>query len=296
MRPVILTCAVTGNLPRPEQTPHLPITPRQIAEACLGAAEAGATIVHIHVRDPESGHPSMALDHYREVVERVRAGNPELLLNLTTGPGGRYVPDPDNPRVAAPQTSLLPPLERVTHIAPLAPEIATLDLNTMNSGDMIVMNTRPNTRRMAEALLAAGAKPEIEIFNPGDLVLARELLEALPFGAPPMFSFVLGVKYGWPAGVDSIQLGRSMLPASAVWTAFGVGRHSFPMVAQSVLLGGHARVGLEDNIFLSKGELAPSNRALCERARRIIEDLGYALADTAVTRELLGLPARHGAL
>lgn len=295
MRPVILTCAVTGNLTRPDQTPYLPITPRQIAEDCLDAAEAGATIVHIHVRDPVSGQPSMALEHYREVVERVRAANPELLLNLTTGPGGRYVPDPDNPRIAAPQTSLLPPLERVTHIAPLSPEIATLDLNTMNSGDMIVMNTRANTRRMAEALLAAGAKPEIEIFNPGDLVLARELLGALPFGAPPMFSFVLGVKYGWPASVESIQLGRSMLPGNAIWTAFGVGRHSFPMVAQSVLLGGHARVGLEDNIFLSKGQLAPSNRALCERARRIIEDLGYVLADTAATRELLGLSARDAA-
>lgn len=289
MRPIILTCAVTGNLTRPDQTPHLPITPTQIAESALLAAEAGASIVHIHVRNPSDGSPSMELEHYAEVVEIITKENPQLLINLTTGPGGRFVPDRQNPRVAAAGTSLLPPLQRVTHVTALRPAIATLDLNTMNSGDMIVMNTRTTTHVMAEALLNASAKPEIEIFNPGDLVLARELLNTLPFPSPPMFSFVLGVKYGWPATTESIQLGKSMLPADAVWSAFGVGRDSFPMVAQSILLGGHARVGLEDNIFISKGVFARSNAELCHRARQIIESLGFHLADTVITREILGL-------
>ena len=131
---IFITCAVTGNLTTPEQTPHLPITPEQIADACLGAAEAGAAIVHIHVRDPESGKPSMELGYYREVVERIRAKNTQLILNITTGPGGRFVPSPDDPRIAAAGTTLMPPEKRVEHIAALRPEICTLDLNTMNSG------------------------------------------------------------------------------------------------------------------------------------------------------------------
>ena len=288
MRDVILTCAVTGNLTRPDQTPYLPISPQEIATASLEAAEAGASIVHIHVRHAD-GKPSMELDHYAEVVERIRAQNKDLILNLTTGPGGRYVPDSDDPKIAAPETSLLPPLERLQHVVALKPEICTLDFNTMNSGDMVVMNTRPNTRIMAKAILAAGVKPEIEIFNPGDMILANEQAEELGFAAPAMYSFVMGVKYSWPACVETIQLGKSMLPSGAVWTGFGIGRHEFPMVAQSVLLGGHIRVGMEDNLFLEKGVLAKSNAELCTKACRIVRDLGYTIAAPATTRKMLGL-------
>ncbi len=293
MRDIILTCAVTGNITKPDQTPHLPITPAQIAQSCLEAAGAGAAIVHIHVRHPDDGRPSMDPAHYREVVERIRERNADLILNLTTGPGGRYIPDPENPRQAAPGTSLLPPLERVGHIAELRPDIATLDLNTMNSGDQVVMNTPRNTRIMAEAILASGAKPEIEIFNPGDLILARDHVAKLKFTDPVMFSFVLGIKYGWPAQLESIALGKSLLPPGAIWSAFGVGPHSFPMVALSALMGGHARVGLEDNIYLEKGVLAPSNAALCEKAVRILRDLGFGIASAGAAREVLGLKPEH---
>lgn len=289
MRDVILTCAVTGNITRPEQTPHLPITPAQIAQSSLEAAEAGAAIVHVHVRHPDDGRPSMEVSHYREVVERIRERNQDLIINLTTGPGGRYIPDPDNPRFAAPGSSILPPLERVPHITALKPDIATLDLNTMNSGDQVVMNTPRNTRIMAEAILAAGSKPEIEIFNTGDLVLANDHIAALEIADPILFSFVLGVKYGWPASVESIQLGKSLLPPGAVWTAFGVGVHSFPMVGLSALMGGHVRVGLEDNIYLSKGVLASSNAALCEKAARIVSDLGFRLASATSARRMLAV-------
>jgi uncharacterized protein (DUF849 family) len=293
MRDVILTCAITGNITRPDQTPYLPITPEQIAVSALEAAEAGAAVVHLHVRHPEDGRPSMAVEHYQEVVDRIAAVNPDLILNLTTGPGGRYIPDPDNPRQAAAGTTLLPPMDRVGHIVQLQPEICTLDLNTMNSGDQVVMNTRANTRVMAQAMLAAGAKPEIEIFNPGDLVLARELIAAEPFASPTMFSFVLGINYGWPASLESIQLGRSLLPAGAVWSAFGVGASEFPTVALSTLLGGHARVGLEDNIYLEKGVLAKTNAELCTKAVRIISDLGNRPATPTKARQILGLPPRR---
>jgi len=289
MRDVILTCAVTGNITRPDQTPYLPISARQVADSALEAAEAGASVIHIHVRHPEDGRPSMEVEHYAEVIERIGAVRRDLILNLTTGPGGRFVPDPERPSIAGAGTSLLPPLQRVPHVVKLRPEVCTLDLNTMNSGEQVVMNTRRNTKIMAGAMLQAGAKPEIEIFNPGDLVLANELISTAPFRSPHLFSFVLGVKYGWPASVESILLGKSLLPASAVWSAFGVGQTEFPMVALSTLLGGHARVGLEDNIYLEKGVLARSNAELCRKARRIIEDLGDRLATPQRAREMLGL-------
>ena len=289
MRDVILTCAVTGNITRPDQTPYLPITPEQIANSALEAAAVGAAIIHIHVRHPEDGRPSMETAHYAEVVERIRARNTDVILNLTTGPGGRYIPDPDNPRIAGPGTSLLPPMERIGHVLALKPEICTLDLNTMNSGDQVVMNTRRNTRVMAKAMLEVGAKPEIEIFNPGDMVLARELIDSEPFAAPAMFSFVLGVKYGWPSSLESIQLGRSLLPDGAVWSAFGVGASEFPMVALAALMGGHVRVGMEDNLYLGKGVLAKSNAELCEKAVRILRDLGFGVASPATARAMLKL-------
>jgi uncharacterized protein (DUF849 family) len=293
MRKVILTCAVTGNITRPGQTPYLPITPEQIAVACREAAEQGAAIAHIHVRHPQDGRPSMELAHYAEVVERIRARNPQLLLNLTTGPGQRYVPSADDPAVADPTTHLLRPSLRVAHVEALRPEICTLDLNTMASGNQVVINTPRTATEMARRVLAAGVKPEIELFNAGDMVMARDLIAAgIDFGQPPMLSFVMGVKYGWPATIETLQLARSLAPAGSLWTAFGVGRHSFPMVALSTLAGGHVRVGLEDNLFLERGLLAPGNGALCAKAARIVRDLGCELATPQETRALLGLEAQ----
>src|ERR1700746_371158 len=161
---VTITCAVTGNLTTPEQTPYLPITPQQIADACLGAADAGAAIVHIHVRDPLTGRPSMLLDHYADVVQRIRARNSDLILNITTGPGGRFVPSSDDPKVAAEGTTLMVPEKRVEHIAVLRPDICTLDLNTMNSGREVVINTPGHVRRRAKVINEAGVKTEHTLF------------------------------------------------------------------------------------------------------------------------------------
>lgn len=287
----LITCAVTGNLVKPEQTPHLPITPAQIADECLAAADAGAAQVHIHVRHPETGRPSMEVDHYRDVVDRIRRVDRRLIVNLTTGPGGRYVPSDDDPKVYAAGTSLLPPEKRVEHIAAIRPDVCSLDLNTMNSGPDVVMNTPKNVRRMARVIREAGVRPELEVFDSGDIHLGRDLIADGTLDGPGMWTFVLGVKYGFGAAPETVQYARGLVPAGAFWTAFGIGRMAFPTVAQAWLLGGHVRVGMEDNIYLRKGELTTGNGPLVAKARDIIESLGGEIASAAEARALLGLDA-----
>lgn len=289
---IFITCAVTGNLTTPDQTPHLPITPEEIAEAALGAAEAGAAIAHLHVREPAAGKPSMELELYREVVERIRASNLQLILNLTTGPGGRFVPSEDDPKVAGPGPTLLPPEKRVEHVAALKPDICTLDLNTMNSGGQVVINTPANVRRMARVINDAGVKPEVELFDSGDIALMHDLLRDGTLTGPALTSFVMGVAYGFQPSPETVLYARNLLPADAQFTAIGIGRASFRSVALSYLAGGHARVGLEDAVYLDRGVLAPSNAAMIEKARRIVEDLGGQVATPREAREMIGLPAR----
>jgi uncharacterized protein (DUF849 family) len=289
---VVITCAVTGNQTTPEMTPHLPITPEQIADACLGAVEAGAAAVHIHVRDPKTGRPSMEIDYYREVIERIRARNNDVILNITTGPGGRFSPDPDDPKVAGPGTTLTRPENRVEHIALIKPDICTLDLNTMNSGKEVVINTPGSIRRMAAVIRAAGVKPEIELFDSGDIALCRDLIADGTLAGPILCSIVMGVKYGFQPSPETALYARGLLPTGAVWTAFGTGRMGFPMVAQSYLAGGHVRVGLEDAVYLERGILAPSNAAMVEKARGIVESLGGQIATARQAREIFSLPMR----
>jgi uncharacterized protein (DUF849 family) len=289
---VIITCAVTGNLTDPAKCPALPITPKQIADACLGAAEEGASIVHIHVRDPATGRPSMELSLYREVVERIRARNDMLILNLTTGPGGRFSPSDEDPKIAGPGTNFLVPEKRVEHVAALRPEICTLDLNTMTFGREVVINTPKNVARMAKVIRAAGVLPELEVFDSGDIRLAHDLISEGVLQGPGLYSLVLGIKYGFPATPEAMIYARNMLPAGAMWTGFAISRMEFPAAALAYALGGHVRVGLEDNIFLDKGKLAPSNAALVQRAREIIERMGGSISTPAETRAKLGLPER----
>ena len=292
MTKTFLTCAVTGNITQPAQTPHLPITPAQIADECLAAAAAGAAAVHIHVRDPVTGRPSMEVELYRDVVDRIRSRDTELIINLTTGPGGRFVPSADNPRVAAPGSTLLPPLERVKHIQQIKPDICSLDLNTMNSGPDVVINTPRNVRIMAAAMREAGVKPELEIFDSGDIHLALDLVADGTLQGPGLWTFVTGVKYGFGFLPETLLYARSLLPTGAIWSAFGIGRHEFPAVAMAYLAGGHLRVGMEDNIYLEKGVLAKSNAELVAKAARILRDLGGELANSREARAVLGLPSK----
>jgi uncharacterized protein (DUF849 family) len=286
---VVITCALTGNLTKPEQSPYLPITPQQIADSALAAAQAGAAVVHIHVRDPKTGRPSMDLELYRETAHRIRAGAPDLIINVTTGPGGRFSPSEGDPKVAGPGTTLMRPELRVEHIAALRPDIATLDLNTMNSGGEVVINTPRNVRRMAEGIRAAGSLPEVELFDSGDCHLARDLIADGTLAAPGLFSLILGVKYGFNATPETMIYARDLLPEGAAWTGFGIGRAEFPMVAQAWLLGGHVRVGMEDNLYLAKGTLAKTNAELVGRAVEILRLLGAAPASPAEARAALRL-------
>jgi len=284
-----ITCAITGNLTKPEQSPYLPITPEQIATSALEAAEAGAAVAHIHVRDPATGRPSMEIDLYRDVVDRIRAKNRDLVINLTTGPGGRFVPSEHDPKVAAPGTTLMDPEKRVEHVEILRPDICTLDLNTMNSGGEVVINTPRNVRKMAARMRAARVLPEIELFDSGDCHLARDMFADGSLEGPGLFSLVLGVKYGFNPSPETMMYARGLLPEGAIWSGFGLGRTEFPMVAQAWLLGGHVRVGMEDNLYMSKGVLAKTNAELVTHAIGILRMLGANIASAKDAREMLKL-------
>ncbi|SDI50433.1 Uncharacterized conserved protein, DUF849 family [Paraburkholderia steynii] len=288
-RKTIITCAITGNITRPDQHPGLPITPEQIADSALEAATAGAAVVHIHVRDPSTGQPSMDVALYRDVMDRIRAVDDQLIINLTTGPGGRFVPGDDDPKVAGPGTTLMQPEKRVEHIAELRPDICSLDLNTMNSGTQVVINTPRNVARMARVIREAGVKPELEIFDSGDIHLARELIDDGVLNGPGLWTLVTGVKYGFASTPETILYARNLLPAGAIWSAFGIGRFEFPVVGLAWLAGGHVRVGLEDNIYISRGVLADSNAELVARARDIVLSLGGEVASAREARDMLEL-------
>jgi len=291
-RKTILTCAVTGNITKPEQTPALPITPEQIADACITAGKAGAAIAHIHVRDPQTGAPSMRLELYQEVVERIRESGFPILINLTTGPGGRFIPSAHDPKIAAPGSSLTTPDKRIAHILKLRPDLCSLDLNTMYSGSSVVINTPRNVAWMARQIREAGVKPELEVFDSGDIHLAHQLLADGLLDDPPLFQVVTGVRYGFNSSPQTLTYVASLLPSTANWAAFGLGRFASAMLAQAWLLGGHVRVGLEDNIYVKRGVLAKSNAELVERAVQLIELLGGDIASPEDARQILALPAR----
>jgi len=289
MNKTIITCAVTGNITTRDQHSKLPVSPEEIAAASLDAERAGAAAVHIHVREPATGKPSMELRHYEEVVHRIRDSGSRVIINLTTGPGGRFVPSPDDPKVAAAGTTLMPPEPRVEHVRVLQPDICSLDLNTMYSGNSVVINTPGSVERMAQIINEAGGRPEIEIFDSGDIHPALDLIHKGVLKTPALFSFVLGVKYGFSATPETVKYAKDLIPAGSPFTAFGIGRAEFPMVAQSFLHGGHVRVGFEDNLYLSRGVKADSNAQLVDKAKHIIELLGGEVATAEEARDMLEL-------
>lgn len=288
MPSTFLTCAVLGNFSTREQNANLPFTPTEIANDCLSAAEAGAAIVHIHVRDPKTEMPSMETALYREVVERIRDKNDELIINLTTGNGGRYQPSEEDPAKAGPRTNLLQPNARVQHILEIQPDIATLDLNTMVFGEEVVINTLTSIRRMGTLIQEAGVRPEMELFDSGDIAILNTLMTESFFEKPPLCSIVMGVKYGFIPSPETLLYARNLLPKGAIWTGFGTGAMAFPMVAQAALMGGNVRIGMEDAVWLSKGVKAPSNRAMVEKAVRILDELGVDLQSAKDVRQKLG--------
>ena len=290
-RKVMISCAVTGSADTPGRNPAVPVTPQQIAQSAIDAAKAGAAIVHIHVRDPQTTRPSMDMALYREVVDRVRASGIDVLINLTTGPGARFVPGEEDPEKPGRGTTMKRPAERVRHVLELRPDICSLDMGSLNMGPHVFINTPAHLEAMAAAIRDAGVLPELEVFETGHLLLAKRMIETGHIKPPGMFQICLGISWGQPATPEAMSYMRTLLPPSSPWFAFGISLHQFPIAAQAVLLGGHPRVGLEDNLYLEKGKLAPSNAALVEKAARIVEILGDSVATPAVARQMLGLKA-----
>lgn len=287
-RNVILTCAVTGAGDTTSKNPNVPVTPQQIADSCIEAARAGASVAHIHVRDPETGGVSHSLDHYREVMQRVREADTDIVMNITAGGGGDWIPDVEDPTRGGPGTCIQTPAERHAPVGELLPEMCTLDCGSLNFGDMVYINTADWLREHARLVQAAGVKPELECFDLGHVRFARQLHQEGLIDDDPLFQLCLGIPWGAEADAETMLTMRNKLPENANWAAFGIGRLQMPMVAQAMLLGGHARVGLEDNLMLKKGVLA-TNGSLVEKAGDIIENLGGRIMTPAETRAHLKL-------
>jgi uncharacterized protein (DUF849 family) len=285
----IIACAVTGAGDTVRKNPAVPVTPAQIAASSIEAAKAGAAIVHIHVRDPANGAPSMEFAHYAEVVDRIKYSGTDVIINLTTGAGARYAPSDEDPRRGGPGTTIRQPLERMQHVLTLKPEICSLDMGTINMGATAFINTPAHLATMAKAVQEAGVVPELEVFEAGHIELSRKFLEDGVLRPPAFFQICLGVAWAQPATPRALTFMRGQLPPNANWFAFGVGAQQFPIAVQAFLLGGHVRVGLEDNLYLARGLLAPSNAALVQKAAHLVSELGGLIATPAEARVILGL-------
>ncbi|MEV5756946.1 3-keto-5-aminohexanoate cleavage protein [Streptomyces tendae] len=290
---VIITCALTGAGDTVRKSPHVPVTPEQIARNAVEAAAAGAAVVHIHVRDPETGDPSRDPKLYREVVERIKETGTDVVINLTAGMGGDLVVDPDDPLTHLPGTDLVGGLERLPHVEDLLPDICTLDCGSLNFGDgsNLYVSTPDMLRAGARRIQELGVRPELEIFDTGQLWFAKQLLAEGLLDDPTVFQLCMGIPWGAPADPGVLQSMVNMLPDGARWASFALGRMQMPWVAQSILLGGHVRVGLEDNLYLGKGNKA-TNAQLVERAVTLTESIGARVATPDEARTTLGLKPR----
>ena len=287
---VVLTCAVTGAGATTHISPHVPVTPEAIAREAIEAAKAGASCAHIHVRDPETGKGSRDPKLFREVVDRVRDSGTDVVINLTAGMGGDWVPAKDDWSMPGPGTDMIGPDERLAHVKDCLPEICSLDCGTLNFGndDTIYISTPPILRRMAALTKEWGVKPELEVFDLGHIRFAKAMVDEGLIAAPPMFQLCLGIPWGADQTVETMAAMKAQLPDGASWASFGISRMQMPMVAAAVSLGGNVRVGLEDNIYLSRGVLA-TNAQLVERARTIIEAMGARVLTPQEARNKLKL-------
>ena len=288
---VIITCAVTGSGDSADKSPHVPVTPKEIAESSIDAAKAGAAIVHIHVRDPETGAAARDPKLYAEVVERIRNEETDVVLNLTTGMGGDlYLGPGDNPLDFQDETDCVGQVERMEHVEALLPEICSLDCGSFNypGGNYVYISTPDMLRTGAKRLQKIGVKPELEVFDLGHISFAKQLMKEGLLDESPLFQVCMGIKWAAEGTPRNFMTMVDNLPSNANWAGFGIGRNEMPMVAQAALLGGHVRVGLEDNIYLSKNEFA-TNVQLVDRARTIIESMGAKIQTPTEARETLSL-------
>ncbi len=292
---VFITCAVTGSGSTQDRSEHVPRSPEQIANSAIEAAKAGAAVVHCHVRDPETGVPSRKVEYYREVTERIREADTDVVLNLTAGMGGDMVFGSTESPLPYSQngTDMASASERVKHLEECLPEICTLDCGTMNfaEADYVMTNTPGMLRVMAKKMTDLGVRPEIEAFDTGHLWFAKQLVKEGLIEDPVMVQLCMNVPWGAPDDLNTLLAMVNNVPSNWTFSAFSLGRHQMPYVAAAVLSGGNVRVGLEDNIFLEKGVLA-TNAQLVERACKIIINLGAKIIGPSEVREKLKLTKR----
>ena len=287
---VIITCALTGAGDTTAKSNLVPITPEQIAAAAVEAARAGAAVVHVHVRDPETGQAARDPALFKQTVDLIRGSGVDMVLNLTAGMGGDWVPDATDPAMPGEGSDMVGPEQRLAHVFACRPDICSLDCGTLNFGDgnTIYINTGAYLRQMAKMVQDIGVKPELEVFDLGQVRLARALIDEGLIDLPPLFQLCLGIPWGAGADTDTMAAMKRALPDDAVWAGFGISRMQMPMVAQAVLLGGNVRVGLEDNLYLDRGVLA-TNGMLVERAAEIIQRLGARVLGPDEARQKIGL-------
>jgi len=291
---VFISCAVTGAGDTVGKHPAIPVTPKEIADAAIDAAKAGAAIAHCHVRDPETGRGCRNVELYREVVDRIRSSDTDVLINLTSGMGGDLeIGADEDPITFGPYTDLVGPLTRLAHVEELLPDICSLDCGSLNfsDGNTIYVSTPQQLRAGAGRIQEMGVKPELEVFDSGHLWFAKQMCSEGLINDPPMFQVCLGIPWGAPADTATMHCMSDALPDNAVWAGFGIGRMQMPMVTQAVMLGGNARVGLEDNLYLERGVFA-NNAQLVERAANIIELMGAKIIGPDGAREKLALRKR----
>jgi uncharacterized protein (DUF849 family) len=294
-REVFITCAITGSGATQDRSPHVPRSPKQIADSAIAAAHAGAAVVHCHVRDPETGAPSRKLAYYREVTERIRAADIDIVLNLTAGMGGDIVfGNAAQPLPLAAGTDMVGATERVAHIADCLPEICTLDCGTMNfaEADYVMTNTPGMLQAMGRMMTELGVKPEIEAFDTGHLWYAKQLVADGILAPDALVQLCMGVPWGAPDDLNTFMSMVNNVPDNWTFSGFGLGRNQMAYVAASVLAGGNVRVGLEDNLWLGKGVLA-TNEQLVSRAKTIIESMGARVIGPDEVRAKLGLTKRN---
>jgi uncharacterized protein (DUF849 family) len=287
-RDVIITCAVTGAGDTVGKHPDIPVTPAQIAAAAIEAAKAGAAVAHIHVRDPQTGKVSHDTELFREVVERIRESDTDVVINITAGGGGDFLPSEDDATVGGAGTDMQTPEERHAPVAELLPEICSLDCGSYNFADGVYVSPAPWLRRHAKLIQDCGVRAELECFDLGHIWLAKQLIKEGLIDDPLWFQLCVGVPWAAEANTETLTAMRNMLPDGVQWTALGIGRMQMPVAAQAVLLGGNVRVGLEDNLYLDKGVFA-SNGQLVERAVSIVHSLGARTLTPAETRDRLKL-------
>ncbi len=287
---VVVTCAVTGAGDTTGKSPHVPVTPKDIAAAAIEAAKAGAAIAHIHVRDPETGKGSRDPKLFKEVVDRVRDSGTDVVINLTAGMGGDWVPSDEDPAMPGPGTDMISAEDRLAHVHECLPEICSLDCGTLNfgNGNEIYISTPPMLRHMAALTKEWGVKPELEVFELGHIRFATQMIHEGLIAEPPMFQICLGIPWGADQSVDTMKAMKDHLPQGANWAGFGISRMQMPMAATAVAMGGNMRVGLEDNIYLDRGVLA-TNGQLVTRAIEILERMGARALNPQEARNKLRL-------